>query len=1502
MMLELERLGVDIDVRSLLQMVAPDLSALKAMDDGDEVFSSIVEEQMQKIRPLLSESSIQAAASRRAREKGMQADREEHMRKSMEADRIRQEKAAEDLGRAENRWNCRERAQQEVARGELARAERFRAQCLTPASLALKDNQLCIGHPDGAYLRADLRGEMIRPAETGALRSETRTPATGRMLSDARHLPGSDAEHLRSWFLQQGVAGQKLQEILRVCASEYIQSPADLRDLQEVGELARIFPQRVLLLCVEKATRADGRGPLVKTEGSKFAAFVPAVGGPGTMGDGWANNDSEARSDATMCMGALRVLDPRAEGQRDEAQRQCELLVTQFPDLMPGVTSAPQSLNYGLTQLNDQGLRAIRSHSLTPYDEKTSTVCRTRAGDVLQMGYGNCTVSLDIGDRDAQGLVKPLVRVVETMAQIQALCDDTVIRTNVLTKGVDNWVQACIPSYFTDIVVNPTGAQNAKGQLTGDPIKGMENRPLLGGIFQESTMGFANAESNASMTKNPQVLARSKFENNGTSIFMSKAQMDSGLELLAALHAQARAEMVALVRKELQHTYSDVTDLQLMAEPAIAVIDETWRLMPRLAKHATRWNNLWEASKKTVHPTACPFGQDGVMMTQMRQVDRVFQMTDMDARAIARCQTRRMAAMFMRLACLKRVVEYFDAYAGRMFDLSAVMRATKGGKVVRPPDAAIKAAVVPTLKKTPPTASGGAARRQSTAPSTDPVEPVRQDLQTPRGHSPTAASLSGSCLPVGGATPKPKSAKKTAATAAKDVTPWARGKKVSFVAPKSAATSAAVKEERNGLSSKADDAIEAAAKDVLGQVQAQPGVPMPRLDAVKVKLKTVLSDALKSKNLAISSFADLRAEARTRGAAGTDWSIPLLKKLMRDRISCLPSSMKKVVLVYNSRKRRLARPNKSASTSLPPNKRGRTASTQPSSTSKPTGSAVPARSESDEDGIPRFEDITEEADAASTKGSSALPSFDAAMRIRVVKAGAHSETVNERMEAINGMTVGDAMKHKVPFKEAGCSSKIAKMSWARILRDVSDGLIELETSVELDQCGEVLLPPGFNREDGSNPEPDFPPSALPPASAKKRLSPLCSQSVMLLPRAQVEEACATVLADPSKCRLGPDIGASDLASLSWADRRRFEDLTMSTSGRAWTVIVTVDDGIDGGFQKVPYTLDLLKADLKRRIFKVAKLDAAAATKPRVSFNFGGGKGLFAPPATSGGGGTMSGKVVSPIIGSCCGIVVDSIEAQMAGDALPFDEVATQVVSQMLATIDCKDWKTGVSQICLRSTEYSKQMECEHSFVVGLQQAETRLGAHPMCGKEFDPESDLWAMVLSRVESLFTPIAIQAWSCFAENQALLQLSFVFGEEGGCVDEVVAVADATVMIGIVKLLMGTLIGRQMIVMPVYINGAGCDPHRAILLVGSVEVVYYDPSGAEYREHHCLRGAFVMAFLQEHFGSCPSMSFAGAAGQDNACPQGAPDACDFNCNALCMLLVAAACSGGVWTRLSS
>jgi hypothetical protein len=130
---------------------------------------------------------------------------------------------------------------------------------------------------------------MMGPAGNGVFRSEACIPAAGQVHSDASRLPGSGAEHLRSWFLQHGMAGSKLQEILRVCAVEYIQSP-------------------------------------------------------GALDDGWANNDVEADTQARM--GALSILDPHAEGQRNEALRQFEHLVSLFPELLhawgDSLTAVPQ--------------------------------------------------------------------------------------------------------------------------------------------------------------------------------------------------------------------------------------------------------------------------------------------------------------------------------------------------------------------------------------------------------------------------------------------------------------------------------------------------------------------------------------------------------------------------------------------------------------------------------------------------------------------------------------------------------------------------------------------------------------------------------------------------------------------------------------------------------------------------------------------------------------------------------------------------------------------------------------------------------------------------------------------------------------------------------------------------------------------------------------------------------------------------------------------------------
>ena len=103
---------------------------------------------------------------------------------------------------------------------------------------------------------------------------------------------------------------------MRVCDIECIQSPDDLHDLKKAGELAEIFPQKMLLRCVEGAIRADGGNSLVKIEASRNTPFVHSVGGPGTMGDGWANDDHEAQPAMTLRMDGLSIQDPRAGEQR----------------------------------------------------------------------------------------------------------------------------------------------------------------------------------------------------------------------------------------------------------------------------------------------------------------------------------------------------------------------------------------------------------------------------------------------------------------------------------------------------------------------------------------------------------------------------------------------------------------------------------------------------------------------------------------------------------------------------------------------------------------------------------------------------------------------------------------------------------------------------------------------------------------------------------------------------------------------------------------------------------------------------------------------------------------------------------------------------------------------------------------------------------------------------------------------------------------------------------
>jgi hypothetical protein len=160
--------------------------------------------------------------------------------------------------------------------------------------------------------------------------------------------------------------------------------------------------------------------------------------------------------------------------------------------------------------------------------------------------------------------------------------------------------------------------------------------------------------------------------------------------------------MAGMLKRDIQGVFPQISDIQVLAEPAIAMHDECWKLMLRLEAHANGYNNLYEASKKTPHPTASPFGNAGVMMLQTKQIHRIYTQVDQNMGAIASCQTRRAAAMMMRLSALRRLVEFMDAHSGRMFDLSAAMRATKGGDILEKTPAKVQFEVSPPAAKTTP--------------------------------------------------------------------------------------------------------------------------------------------------------------------------------------------------------------------------------------------------------------------------------------------------------------------------------------------------------------------------------------------------------------------------------------------------------------------------------------------------------------------------------------------------------------------------------------------------------------------------------------------------------------------------------------------------------------------------------------------------------------------------------------------------------------------------------
>jgi hypothetical protein len=954
MILELERRGVDLATRSMLRAVTKDLAPLQALTDANHIFELVAEDQLERIRPLLaprieyarcdlelperkaSTSRSHAVSAPVTRARGGLADMDAHAR------HVEIAKGTKELERSRRLLFEQERAlhvQMELDRQE--QIQRTLRQSQGDVS-RLKTSEVC-----------DTRGAREVPFGHGAMEANTTNRedfyqigaigGAGRMVS--RPKIEQTTRVLRSWFQKSGVEGVKLTQLLQTCASEFLVCPQDLQDFHENGELAQLFPRRVLFHCVEHALRVNDNIPPKKTDATGMQRSTSLVGASRPAGDIWANNDKVVVVGDPA--GGSVLSDPVAEAARADAYWRFEQIASSYPEFMPKVARTPKPLNFGLTQLTPNGERALRSNLASAYDTLLAPNTRTQMRDILQMGDANCTIMLDVGDRDVQGNVVLLERLVEEGHQVEAIISTTSLMIPLQTKRGEEWVRSGLPNFFWDIVINPTAALNAKGQQTGDPVR-VDVRPLHGGHWMQSTISFMPGESSSvNAAKNPQTLGSLKWENDSLSIFHDKTKLDAGMQRFAIMHAQARALMVGMLKRDIQGASPQISDTQVLAEPAIAMYDECWKLMQRLEAHANGYYILFEASKKTAHPTASPFGPLGVMMKQTKQIVRLYNQVDQDMAAIASCQTRRAAAMMMRLSALRRLVEFMDTHSGRIFDLSAEMRATKGGNTLVKVDAKAQVEVsTPAAQATPKVAHASPSKGAGVVNTSTPVS-----------------------------------------------SSWPRGRDVP---------------PPNPLRIKAvgdvETAIHIAAKKVKANIKSQAGAGAIRLFDVRGCLKSHLHQALKDDGCSFTCLQDLRKEAISRGVHGAEVSVTLVKELMRNQEAHMASAMARAQQKYapvpdKKRKEAAVTKGKNASPSPGPTKKVKKAR-EPGPQKKVSwasnrakqGSSGGHERPSSEAEVPQFEDITDDAEAAATSGSNARERLDRSRGGFTICKTAHSQS------------------------------------------------------------------------------------------------------------------------------------------------------------------------------------------------------------------------------------------------------------------------------------------------------------------------------------------------------------------------------------------------------------------------------------------------------------------------------------------------------------------------------
>jgi hypothetical protein len=587
-----------------------------------------------------------------------------------------------------------------------------------------------------------------------------------------------------------------------------------------------------------------------------------------------------------------------------------------------------------------------------------------------------------------------------------------------------------------------------------------------------------------------------------------------------------------------------------------------------LQVHADYFHNLFETTKKLESPFKDPFGNNGMLMSLMRKVWRIYTRVDQNVDAISSCTTRRAAAMMVRLATLTRIVEHMDDNSDNHYDIRAALRGTKSGATL--PVASAVTARIPAVVKTGSSAPSATKERSSTPPTVPPVPAV-------------SAKLSRKARALQTRAEKPSAASKELSTkgAAGAVSSGAKG----------------VKRDVDGSEkAKLHAVIDTAAKGLLRRLIAGPKNDHRNLQSAATLIDSLMSQRLKQQGCAIYCIKQLRQEARVSNSPSSFLCVEGLRKLKRDRGKILQSVVNELVLHCNIgqivKSRTKGIPKKSELTSkvedLTGTRGASTSSTENTTTSKRANVAV-ASCGSGEGLIPLFEDITEAWEEAEANGSKkqraetqteARASVTLSMRIRDLHDHSQSELVKERMEVINGMSISKALKCKVPVQDADGHETVELLTMSRLMRDVEDGLIVLEKEVPATAGTFTVSCPSELSDD------------------------------------DVQKLVSKILSAPDDYRLKMPLGKGPTATCSSVTRQRVLALQFCTVARALTLRVPIDEaGVAVGV-KVPYNKRLLVLDLKAQLLVVSKANNLVGSDACMHLIFDGGSELFSSPATA----------------------------------------------------------------------------------------------------------------------------------------------------------------------------------------------------------------------------------------------------------------------------------------------